>query len=42
MNFARPEDERITMGARVTGTEREESLEALLGVGAGEEPAGDE
>jgi hypothetical protein len=40
VNFARPEGERITMGARVTGTDREASLEALLGVGAEGEPAG--
>jgi hypothetical protein len=38
VNFARPADERISMGARVTGTEREASLEALLGVGADAEP----
>jgi hypothetical protein len=30
------------MGARVTGADREASLEALLGLGADEEPAGDE
>ncbi|MCW3047225.1 MAG: hypothetical protein JWO74_1509, partial [Solirubrobacterales bacterium] len=42
VNFTRPAGERITMGARVTGTEREASLEALLGVHPDEEPAGEE
>jgi hypothetical protein len=42
VNFARPAGERVAMGARVTGADREASLEALLGLGADEEPAGDE
>jgi hypothetical protein len=42
VNFGRPAGERVTMAARVTGADREASLEALLGVAADDEAAGEE